>query len=586
MGLYENPPYYISAYGLAVKRGFVGTLDQWLASLVGPPGPQGSGLVFLGTYGTEEELRAAHPTGVAGDCYKVGTEEDYLAYYWDVEAADWRSLQVMGPTGPQGIQGITGPTGPAGPQGSTGPTGATGPVGPAVTGPAGAIGPTGPAGPAGPGGKQGEVGPTGPAGPQGPTGPTGPEGPSGPTGMRGETGAAGPTGPTGPQGNQGPTGPEGPQGPTGPQGKTGIAGPTGPAVTGPTGPQGPTGPTGPQGSGFVVKGYYASLEELQSSQTAPKEGDSYGVGTSEPYSIYVWDQVHGMWVNNGSIQGAKGPTGPAGEIGATGPTGPTGAMGPTGPTGANGTAANVAIGSTTTGKPGTDAEVKNTGDGQNAVLNFTVPQGPTGPAGAIGETGPTGPIGPTGPTGPKGERGADGAEGPTGPQGSVGPTGPQGEMGNTGPTGPQGERVEIVNDLETGGTDAALSAEQGKVLWAALSNKADKGPPQVYDLPVADGYTVAVDGAGYSKTQEGIVCVYFSVNGNFEASASDIGGDAFATLPEGFRPTGKITVPVVQQDIPGPDWVKVIVHPDGSMRYYGNGSTTAIYGSVSFVASA
>lgn len=136
------------------------------------------------------------------------------------------------------------------------------------------------------------------------------------------------------------------------------------------------------------------------------------------------------------------------------------------------------------------------------------------------------------------------------------------------------------------GDNLPASSDGGETISAALSNKADKGPPQVYDLPVADGYTVAVDGAGYSKTQEGIVCVYFSVNGNFEASASDIGGDAFATLPEGFRPTGKISVPVVQQDIPGPDWVKVIVHPDGSMRYYGNGSTTAIYGSVSFVASA
>ena len=118
-----------------------------------------------------------------------------------------------------------------------------------------------------------------------------------------------------------------------------------------------------------------------------------------------------------------------------------------------------------------------------------------------------------------------------------------------------------------------------------MSKKADKGPPQVYDLPLAGGYSLGVDGAGYSKTQEGIVCVYFSVYGNFEASASGIGGGAFATLPEGFRPAGKIPVPVVQQDIPEPDWVKVIVNPDGSMRYFGNGSTTAIYGSVSFAAS-
>lgn len=35
MGIHENPPYYLTAYSLAVKRGFVGTLDEWLASLRG-----------------------------------------------------------------------------------------------------------------------------------------------------------------------------------------------------------------------------------------------------------------------------------------------------------------------------------------------------------------------------------------------------------------------------------------------------------------------------------------------------------------------------------------------------------------------
>ena len=156
MGLYENPPYYLTAYGLAVKRGFVGTLDEWLASLVGPTGPQGAGLVFDGTYPNLEALKQAHPTGQAGDCYKVGTDEEYVAYFWDPENEDWEPLQVMGPTGPQGA---TGPTGPQGPQGVTGPTGPTGPAGP-----------------------QGTVGLTGETGATGPTGPTGAAGPTGPTG--------------------------------------------------------------------------------------------------------------------------------------------------------------------------------------------------------------------------------------------------------------------------------------------------------------------------------------------------------------------------------------------------------------------
>lgn len=186
---------------------------------------------------------------------------------------------------------------PEGPQGETGPTGATG-----------AAGPTGATGPAGP---QGETGPTGP---QGPTGETGPQGPKGDTGETGPQGPQGETGPTGPTGATGPTGPQGPQGETGSQG--------------PTGPQGPKGDTG---SGFKVLGYYATAAALDAAQKATAQaGDAYGVGTAEPYDIYVFDGVTGEFVDNGPLQGAKGDTG------ETGPQGPQGPQGETGPAGADG----------------------------------------------------------------------------------------------------------------------------------------------------------------------------------------------------------------------------------------------------------
>lgn len=70
--------------------------------------------------------------------------------------------------------------------------------------------------------------------------------------------------------------------------------------------------------------------------------------------------------------------------------GPTGATGPTGPAGP----ATITVGTTTTGAPGTDAEVINVGTNQNAILDFVIPEGEIGP------TGPTGPTGATGPTGP------------------------------------------------------------------------------------------------------------------------------------------------------------------------------------------
>jgi hypothetical protein len=40
MDYYTNPPYYLTAYGLAVKYGYQGTEEEWLASLRGPSGMQ------------------------------------------------------------------------------------------------------------------------------------------------------------------------------------------------------------------------------------------------------------------------------------------------------------------------------------------------------------------------------------------------------------------------------------------------------------------------------------------------------------------------------------------------------------------
>ena len=59
------------------------------------------------------------------------------------------------------------------------------------------------------------------------------------------------------------------------------------------------------------------------------------------------------------------------------PRGETGAVGATGLPGAP---ATVTVGTTTTGAPGTNAAVTNSGTPQNAVLNFTVPAGETGTA--------------------------------------------------------------------------------------------------------------------------------------------------------------------------------------------------------------
>lgn len=140
----------------------------------------------------------------------------------------------------------------------------------------------------------------------------------GPKGEKGDKGDTGPQGPQGIPGERGPIGPKGDTGDTGPQGDKGE--------TGATGPQGERGPQGPQG-----------------------------------------------------VQGPAGPQGPKGD---TGPIGPQGPKGETGAIGPQGDAATVTIGTVTTGAPGTNAIVTNSGTPSEAVFNFTIPRGDTGAAGA------------------------------------------------------------------------------------------------------------------------------------------------------------------------------------------------------------
>lgn len=169
----------MSAYGLAVRQGFKGTLDEWLASLqgmpgkdgaqgppgkaftyddftpeqlaelTGPEGPQGprgpqgpqgvqgpkgdagTGLDILGTYTSVEALRAAVTQPKQGNMYNVGETAPYNVYMWDTtNGGEWLNQgQLQGAKGEQGPQGIQGPIGPQGEQGVQGPQGPPGPQG-------------------------------------------------------------------------------------------------------------------------------------------------------------------------------------------------------------------------------------------------------------------------------------------------------------------------------------------------------------------------------------------------------------------------------------------------------------------------
>ena len=277
------------------------TGDTGPAGPEGPKGTDGTGVTILGSYSTDTELNAAHPTGNnIGDAYIVAGD----LYVWNGSLFE-NVGQIQGPAGPKGDTGLTGNTGPAGPTGPEGPAGPAGPTGPkgdtgltGNTGPAGPTGPEGPAGPAGPTGPQGDpglTGDTGPAGPQGDpgltgdTGPAGPEGPAGPTGPKGDTGLTGDTGPAGPEGPAGPTGPEGPAGPEGPQGPTGTVNLDSPAFTGtPTAPTAPaeTNTTQLATTAFVQSQGYLKTVPLMTGTSIGGAMIGNGLGTIGNY-LYV-----------------------------------------------------------------------------------------------------------------------------------------------------------------------------------------------------------------------------------------------------------------------------------------------------------
>lgn len=69
-----------------------------------------------------------------------------------------------------------------------------------------------------------------------------------------------------------------------------------------TGEKGDTGAAGKDGKNFTILGYKDSLEQLQTDVPSPAQGDAYGVGTAEPYELYIYDTTKG-WVANGTIGG-------------------------------------------------------------------------------------------------------------------------------------------------------------------------------------------------------------------------------------------------------------------------------------------
>ena len=143
-------------------------------------------------------------------------------------------------------------------------------------------------------------------------------------------------------------------------------------------------PTGAGGGGEPGKAATIQVGQV----TTGEPGSEAQVTNSGSESAAVFDFV----IPRGE-PGPKGDTGAAGPQGERGEQGPAGSDGASGPQGDPGQAATIQVGKVTTGEPGSEVQVTNSGSESAAVFDFVIPRGEPGAAGPQGERGEQGPAG-------------------------------------------------------------------------------------------------------------------------------------------------------------------------------------------------
>mgnify|MGYP003797157861 CR=1 FL=1 len=219
--------------------------------------------------------------------------------------------------------------------------------------------------------------------------------------------------------------------------------------------------------------------------------------------------------------------------------------------GDTGDAATLDVGTTTTGLPGTDASVVNSGSTSAAIFDFTIPRGEKGETGAQVESvafvgddmvftlddASTVTLDDAKVT-LKGDQGIQGETGATGPTGPQGPTGATGAKGDTGAS---------IVDAEFDGNDIKFTKDDTNTVIledAKLELKGDTGLNGVGAIITATTATAAATAAktatitGYTLATGDLIALTLT-SGNTAASMTlNInGGGAVAIQSAGLAPT-------------------------------------------------
>ena len=316
------------------------------------------------------------------------------------------------------------------------------------------------------------------------------------------------------------------------------------------GERGEPGVKGETGAALAIKGTKNSTSDLPK---AGKAGDAYMIGGD----LYVWSDT--TWTNVGRVKG---------EIGQTGPQGPQGPRGPQGPTGAK---------------------------GEKGDIGERGPRGLTGEQGANGIQGPRGETGPRGAKGDKGEKGDalrwkdlteaqkkeltpnltlyakkealeaqttaikllkdEFAETKESIEHNCKTTEDSLSQAVKDLDDEKLNKRDVINDLTTGGTDKALSAEMGKTISQSINELGEKETVK------------HVSGVGYNAYKYGrIVFVRFQ----FHTKQGEASGTCY--LPKGYRPISRITQLVPMGDYEFNTFNMITITQDGTVigesKYY------------------